>query len=130
MLRASASPKGEDPFDKAHTLLVDHRPLRRSQAPKKQTGSDREHCLSAIYAEHRASCAAPVCFEARREVERSETKSWGVVSFGYFSLDKQRKVPRLSHIVAGEKNSKNKIAIAMQIRKQHVTLKKARHSHN
>ena len=32
----------------AHTLLVDHRPFRRSRAPKKQTGSDREHCLSAI----------------------------------------------------------------------------------
>ncbi len=26
----------------------------------------------------------------------------GVISFGYFSLDKQRKVSRLSHAVAGE----------------------------
>ena len=31
------------------TYLVDgQHPLRRSRAPKKQTGSDREHCLSAI----------------------------------------------------------------------------------
>ena len=78
-----------------------------------QMGSDREHCLSATNAEHRASCAAPVCFEARREVERSETKSWGVFSFGYFSLDKQRKAPRLSGVSRGRKKFKNDVRGAL-----------------
>ena len=43
--------------------------------------------------------------------ERRIQAAWGVVSFGYFSLDKQRKVPRLS---GRDPTSKNPVAIATQ----------------